>query len=216
MRRGLFALLLAAAAAPPCTAAPPENVLATEEHLRKVIKAAKPSVVAVIVSHSDRYPNLPAAERKIPGRLGSYTRAEPFPMRRWPPRVTTPDPLDLSDPQTARNYLYGSGVVLDTTGQILTAYHLIQGATKVYVRTANGRGYYADIHAADARSDLAVLKPAEELPRGLLLSPIEFATVRTSGEKPTVAEGMFVVALGHPPSAATAYVSPRHVSIQRS
>jgi serine protease Do len=204
MRRGLLGPLLLLAALPSAGAAPPDGVRATEEHLRKVIATARPSVVAVLVSHSTKYPPLPADERKQPGRLGAYTRQAPLPVGRWRPFVQQPDPLDLSDPENARDYQYGSGVVLDSDGLVLTNYHLIEGATKIYVRTSTGRGFYADIHAADARSDLAVLKPAEPLPRGLSPDPIKFADVRVRGPKPTVAEGMFVVTLGHPAATGVA------------
>ncbi|HET6575693.1 MAG TPA: trypsin-like peptidase domain-containing protein [Fimbriiglobus sp.] len=202
MRRGLLGLLLTAATA--VAAPPPEGVRAAEDHLRKVIAAAEPSVVAIVVSHSSQYPPLPADNRKVPGRLGGYEPPDAVRIAGWRRLAEKPDPLDLSDPHNARDYLFGSGVVLDADGLVLTTYNLIEGATKVYVRAASGQGYYADIHAADARSDLAVLKPADGLPRGAVLAPIKFADVRTRGEKPTVAKGMWVVALGHPAAAGIA------------
>ena len=52
----------------------------------------------------------------------------------------------------------GSGVVVDANGLILTNYHVVQDATKIFVRLPGGKQSYADIHAADPRSDLAVLK----------------------------------------------------------
>lgn len=204
MRRGLLRLLpMTVAASLAIAAAPPEGIRATQEHLQKVIAAAEPSVVAVVVSHSNRYPPLPADDRKT-GRLGGYTRQVAPAVGRWRLIDQTPDPLDLSDPLNARDYQYGSGVVLDTDGLVLTNFHLIEGATKVYVRTKSGRGFYADIHAADARSDLAVLKPADGLPRGARLTPTRFADVSTGGEKPTVVKGMWVVSLGHPAAAGIA------------
>src|SRR5207249_3082413 len=53
---------------------------------------------------------------------------------------------------------YGSGIVVDRTGLVLTCAHVVRNATRVYVRVPGGRGSWADIHAADPRSDLAVLK----------------------------------------------------------
>ena len=205
MRRGLLGLTLVPLVASLTVAAlPPDGVRATQEHLQKVIAAAEPSIVAAVVSHSTRYPPLPADEQKLPGRLGGYVRRVAPQVGRWRPIDQTPDPLDLSDPLNARDYQYGSGIVLDADGLVLTNFHLIEGATKVYVRTGTGRGFYADIHAADARSDLAVLKPVDGLGRGAALTPVKFADVRTGGEKPTVAKGMFVVALGHPAAAGLA------------
>jgi serine protease Do len=169
-----------------------------------VIASAERSVVAVIVSHSNKYPRVQADAQKGPGRLGGYIRPPANPAGRWGPIPLVSDPLDLSDPLNARDYLFGSGVVLDRDGLILTNYHLIEGATKVFVRSTAGRGFYADIHAADARSDLAVLKPVDGLDRGLSLTPIKFSEVRTLGEKPTVAKGMWVISLGHPAGAGLA------------
>jgi serine protease Do len=124
------------------------------------------------------------------------------------PRVG-PDKLDLSDPHNIPDNEYGSGVVLDESGLILTTYHLIEGATKIYVRTAGGKGSYADVHAADARSDLAVLKLLHP-PAGL--RAVKFADVRVgpgpNGEKPTVARGEWVISLGHPLAAGFADGTP--------
>ncbi len=215
MRRGLLVLplLALAASAAPADDSPRDKIRAIEEHFRKVIDAAEPSVVAVLVSHSTKYPPLPPDERKEPGRLGGYrSQLDQNPVARFVPAPV--DKLDLSDPQNVADHTYGSGVVIDTDGLVLTTYHLIEGATKVYVRTASGKGFYADIHAADARSDLAVLKPApprfgEPDPlRGVTFKPIKFADVRVvpgpNGEKPTVARGTWVVSLGHPAAAGVA------------
>jgi len=110
--------------------------------------------------------------------------------------------LDLADLATVADNPFGTGVVLDADGLILTNYHLIEGARKIYVRGPGGRGSYADIHAADARSDLAVLKLLRPLPD---LKPIVIAEGRLvggpKGEKPTIARGMWVIALGHPGAA---------------
>ncbi|MGE3805399.1 MAG: trypsin-like peptidase domain-containing protein, partial [Gemmataceae bacterium] len=41
---------------------------------------------------------------------------------------------------------------------LLTSYHVVKEATKIYVRLPGGKGSYVDIHAADPRSDLAILR----------------------------------------------------------
>ena len=51
-----------------------------------------------------------------------------------------------------------SGSFVSADGLVLTCYHVVRGATKVFVRLPSGKGSYADIHAADPRSDLAVLR----------------------------------------------------------
>src|SRR5205085_9048070 len=52
---------------------------------------------------------------------------------------------------------YGSGVELDDKGSILTNYHVVKDSKYIYVRLPGRKGSYADIRAADPRSDLAVL-----------------------------------------------------------
>ncbi len=181
---------------------------AMEEQMQKVADAAAPSVVSVVVSHSKEYK---AVRNPKPGQLGGVT-ADDMPAReplvprfpRWQQQVTLPHPLDLSAADNVADHLFGSGVVLDDrAGLILVPYHLIDGAKKVYVRGASGKGSYADLHAADAKSDLAVLKCISEIPD---LRAVKLADVRlipgADGEKPTIKKGAMLLALGHPTAAA--------------
>lgn len=165
-----------------------------ERQMRKLIDDAEPSIVAIVSSHR-KYPGTPS---KIPGQLGKYEPPARAVVGPWNPGSTVDSKLDLADAQNAADHTFGSGIVLDD-GLILTAYHLIDGATKVYVRGPNGRGSYANIHAADARCDLAVLKPIDPIPG---LKPATFGNVRLPAEagdaRATVFRGMSVVALGNP------------------
>jgi serine protease Do len=52
----------------------------------------------------------------------------------------------------------GSGVIISEDGTIITCHHVIEGAEKVIVKLRNGEQYEAQIIAADATSDVAVLK----------------------------------------------------------
>jgi serine protease Do len=212
MRRGLLTLTLALGGLAPVSAGDKparDQVRAVEAHMRDVIDRAEPSVVAIVVSHQ-KYPPLPFQDQAVPGKLGSYT--PPPRPRQFGPVPVQPSAdrkLDLSDPQNVADNQFGSGIVLDRTGLILTNYHLIEGATKVFVRTPSGRESYADIHAADARSDLAVLKLINP-PNDLV--PVKFADVRVGegakGEKPTVSRGMWVISLGHPLASGFADGTP--------
>jgi serine protease Do len=183
------------------------NLKAVEEQMQKVADAAAPSVVSVVVSHSKEYKPL---RNPKPGQLGAVT-AEDLPVReplgpripRWMPQVTVPHPLDLSAAENVADHLFGSGVVLDDRDSlVLVPYHLIDGAKKVFVRGAKG-GSYADIHAADAKSDLAVLKLLAPIPD---LKAVKLADLRLTpgadGEKPTIKKGAMLLALGHPTAAA--------------
>lgn len=200
--------IAAALLAPLVTLAADPNLKAVEEQMQKVAAAAAPSVVSVVVSHSKEYKPL---RNPKPGQLGAVT-ADDLPLReplaprfpRWQPQVNVPHPLDLSAPENVADHLFGSGVVLDTRdGLVLVPYHLIDGARKVFVRGATGQGSYADIHAADAKSDLAVLKLLNPIPD---LTAVKVAELRlTPGgndEKPTIKKGAMLLALGHPTAAA--------------
>ena len=63
----------------------------------------------------------------------------------------------------------GSGVILDTDGDIITNYHVIDGATAISV-TIDGNSYEATVVGSDSSSDLAVIKA--EL-NGDSVTPIE-------------------------------------------
>src|SRR5947209_5899714 len=90
-------------------AAPPGSpAKALEEQLQKVIDDATPSVVAVVVSHSKKYPSLTGSDAKLPGKLGSYApsgRNDPFAMR--PGTNAVPDRLDLSQVENVADNQFG-------------------------------------------------------------------------------------------------------------
>lgn len=52
----------------------------------------------------------------------------------------------------------GSGVIITADGYIVTNNHVIEGATNINVRLADGTEYAAKLIGADAKSDLAVIK----------------------------------------------------------
>lgn len=196
-------------AVPVATVPVPPVVEQLETQIRDVIDHAEPSVVAVVVSHSERYKQVDAADRAR-GKLDRYTPPERNPLELLPRNTPELARLDLSDPANVADHLYGSGLVLDAkNGLILTTYHLIEGATKIYVRSASGPGSYANLHAADSRSDLAVLKLIDPVSG---LKPVRFADVRVDmgarNRKPTVQRGMWVIAMGHPLAAGFADGKP--------
>jgi serine protease Do len=51
----------------------------------------------------------------------------------------------------------GSGVILDSSGVVVTNDHVISGASSIWVTTADGRELEAKLEGADADNDLAVL-----------------------------------------------------------
>jgi len=199
MIRGLLSCSLALSISSAAWAQAPavrEDVRALEDQVQKVVRQTEPSLVSIVVSHA-KYPAMVGDGAGRPGRLGRYIANNQLP--------NAIDKLDLADPQNLPDHLFGSGLVLDAEGLILTPYHLVEGATKIYVRSSNAKGSYADFHAYDARSDLAGLKLIDP-PAGL--KPIRMGDVRIAegpnGEKPTVAKGSFVLSMGHPQAAGAA------------
>jgi serine protease Do len=82
---------------------------------------------------------------------------------------------------------FGSGVIVDGDGYILTNEHVVGGATDVRVTLTDGREFQARVLGDDSRFDLAVLKvEGEDLP------------VATLGDSDDLMIGEWVVAIGNP------------------
>jgi S1-C subfamily serine protease len=60
----------------------------------------------------------------------------------------------------------GTGIVTDTRGDILTALHVVQGASTIEVTFADGTASTATVTSSDPGHDIAVLT-AERLPQGI-------------------------------------------------
>lgn len=84
----------------------------------------------------------------------------------------------------------GSGSIIDSRGYILTNYHVVEKAYKLFINLADGSQFEARLVGADEQNDLAVLK--FEPPAGLELYPIPFGSSR--GLK----VGQKVLAIGNP------------------
>ncbi len=81
----------------------------------------------------------------------------------------------------------GSGIVVDSGGWVLTNYHVIRGAERIVVRTADNVAHAAKIQGADALTDLALLKVPE-----LSLPAIQW------GDSQKLERGHLVWAIGSP------------------
>ena len=83
----------------------------------------------------------------------------------------------------------GTGFVYDSKGDIVTNDHVVEGASSISVKFADGSTYKATVVGADPSSDLAVIHvnvPASKL------------TVLQLGDSSSVAVGDGVVAIGNP------------------
>lgn len=173
------------------------EVQALQDLVQKALARAEPSIACILVSRSDSYTRwhaAPSAEQ--PGRLGRFVVPPPSNPLSEEDRLKKAH--DLSNPETIPE-AYGSGVVVDVTGLVLTMNHVVRGATKVFVRLPGGQGSWADIHAADPRSDLAVLRLLDP-PRNLKPLPL--------GDGNGLRKGQFVLCLANPFAAGFRDGSP--------
>jgi putative serine protease PepD len=84
----------------------------------------------------------------------------------------------------------GSGVVLDTKGDIVTNQHVVDGATAIEVKFADGSKASADVVGQDTSSDIAVIRVQGVDPSKL--HPLTF------GDSSKTAVGNGVIAIGSP------------------
>ena len=90
--------------------------------------------------------------------------------------------------QKAQGQAVGSGVMLNTDGNILTNYHVVRGAQAVSVTIA-GKTYAASVVGSDPSSDIAVIKADLE---GDTVVPIE------QGDSSKLQVGDWVMSVGSP------------------
>jgi serine protease Do len=183
------------------------EVLALQQLVQETIERAEPAIACILVSRSDAYARQwnqgpEDAERGLLGAFDSHLLLA---------RLIGADDLsekqrrfirdhDLSLAETVPES-YGSGVVLDAKKRlVLTNAHVVRGASKIYVRLPGLGGSWANIYAADPRSDLAVLKLISPLAKPLHEIPLG------TGERPR--KGQFVLGLAHPFAAGFRDGSP--------
>lgn len=165
-----------------------EIVSSIETVVADAIERAEPSVVAIARTKTETNPD-----------------HETLAVRGRPRAAVTSKPNDANDVigrqlvQSADyvSFDYGSGVVIGDHGQILTAFHVVRGASFLLVRAAGEQQFEAEVIAADPRSDLAVIAPrvvpGVEPPK---LKPIAI------GDSAKLRKGGFLVVLGNPFNAA--------------
>ncbi len=146
-----------------------EAAAALEQAVIEAVARAEKSVVAI------------ARVRRDGSRPAAGGEADPL----IPPRL--PDVVDPTDPDFAPSE-FGSGVVIDAKGLIVTNYHVL-GDTKSadYFVWLAKKPYPARVKGADPWLDLAVLQIDAE---GLAPMPL--------GNARDLKKGQFVIALGNP------------------
>ena len=83
----------------------------------------------------------------------------------------------------------GSGVLVDNKGTVITNYHVVEAATKIYVLLSNNETSEAEVIGGDKGLDLAVLR-LKNVP-----GDIPYATMGTSSD---IMLGETVIAMGNP------------------
>jgi S1-C subfamily serine protease len=97
-------------------------------------------------------------------------------------RSVSPSVVQIEDRQGL-----GSGIVLDTAGDIVTNNHVVTGASSFMVTTSSGKRYAAKLVGSFPPDDLAVIKVS-----GASLKPATFA------DSSKLAVGDFAIAIGNP------------------
>ena len=156
-----------------CAQDPPAMAmaLAMEDALVRSIGRAEPSVVAIAR----------VGKEHGEGTFKVEERPDPFARQLGPPIPPGPTDPDFIPSE------YGTGVIIDARGLILTAYHLLGEDSEYFVTTHDRKVYPAWIKAADPRSDLAVLA----------IEATDLEPIRL-GDASKLKKGQFVVALGNP------------------
>jgi S1-C subfamily serine protease len=148
-----------------------EAAAAMEKAVVEAIARGEKSVVAIARVRQDA----PSETVRIEARADAFGRLLSV--------QSAPKPTDPSFVPSE----YGSGVVVDRHGLILTAYHVLGPESDYYVTTPERKVYAARVVGADPRSDLAILSIDAA---GLV--PIAL------GDATTLRKGQFVVTLGNP------------------
>ena len=119
-------------------------------------------------------------ETKIPEQFRRFFE-DPFLKRFFSPF------MNPNQPKKRKEFALGSGVIISKDGYIVTNYHVVSGATKIIVKTHNGKKYTAKLIGSDPKTDLAVIKIEAKN-----LKPITLA------DSSKVKVGDVVLAIGNP------------------
>ena len=168
-------------AAPPAAVTPkmqaPPEARALSKAFSGVARALRPSVVRLDVEVEG--PRVATARQQRPEPRG---RGEPD-MREFFERFFDFDGAPRQGQGT------GSGVLLDTSGNIVTNSHVVENATKVTVIFSDGQELPAKVIGKDLLTDVAVVR-LEKVPAGLVSARL--------GDSDKVEIGEWVLAVGSP------------------
>ena len=141
-----------------------------------IVKKVTPAVVnvAVVGGEGGRREGGPGPRRPQPplppGPFGGPPGGPPGvppggPPGEEPPGMEPPAPPPFPGPHGRPDQSAGSGVIIGSSGHILTNNHVVENASQITVTLFDSREYPAKVIGADPKTDLAVIKiEAENLP----------------------------------------------------
>ena len=156
---------------------PLAQVKALSLAFRMAANAVAPSVVTIISK---------AAPEEKGGDAEDLENEIPFSL---PPGLRLPEGFRLPDglrPFAWRSV--GSGILIDSSGIVLTNSHVVRGASEVAVRLADGREFQATDIKADSLSDLAILS----------INGVDGLKAAELGDSDKLNIGDWVIAIGSP------------------
>src|SRR4051794_10409714 len=200
MRLVALALFAAAGCAPASAAPPPPpqggssaitpkiekpaEARALSSAFAATAKALRPSVVRIDVESGP--PRVARGDRR--GRPQNVPDDVPDIFRHF--FDIDPSEVPGMPPGGGARHGTGSGVVIDTTGNVVTNRHVVEGATKVTVTMWDGSEIPAKVVGTDPRTDVAVVR-LEKVPKGLIAARL--------GDSERMEVGEWGVAVGPPP-----------------
>jgi S1-C subfamily serine protease len=152
------------------------------------------------------------------GFVAAQSVADPRPhaFSIFNPGVT---PASQQAPAEAAETGYGTGFFVSPAGQLVTSYHVVDGARAIYVQTADGTRYPAKVTRSSAATDLAVLevnhRPLKYLSFGAVnaakpgdrVFTIGFPVMEVLGAEPKFTDGVISSLSGVGNEAAFAQIS---------
>ncbi|MBM6596067.1 DegQ family serine endoprotease [Microvirga pudoricolor] len=152
------------------TRAVPESKAQVQLSFAPIVRQTAPAVVNVYASRSERRQQNAYMDEFFRRFFGEGGQGSP------------------GVPQGRSQSSLGSGVIVDSSGLVVTNNHVIENMTDVKVALADRREFEADIVLRDARTDLAVLKLKD--PSNLQILPL--------GDSEALQVGDLVLAVGNP------------------
>jgi serine protease Do len=137
---------------------PPQTPFVAKDlvSFRDVVKHVLPAVVSIestgkapVVSKAGPKQKAPAGNLPIPEEFRKFFREMPEGAFQFgTPQFGTPQPRRS----------FGSGVIVDPKGVVLTNFHVVQGADRVQVSLTDGRKFTSKVIKSDPKTDLAIVR----------------------------------------------------------